>query len=125
MGKNQVEPPAHDIEQDQDTPEAPPLGTIENIGAAWAEGPEASLQQAADASAAAGRPLLVKTSLHLYDPSRQTYIGWRGQAWKASLTNAEAARTFRDALGVFFTALSMLGPERLIAILRREMSSGA
>lgn len=116
------------IDQDdagEQAEQTPPIGTIANIGDAWADGPEASLRQAATASENANRALLVKTSLHLYDPSKQTYIGWRGQAWKASLTNAEAARTFRDALGLFMQALSLLGPDRLTAILKREMSEAA
>lgn len=99
----------------------PPIGTIEDTSLAAAQGPEASLRQAADSAEAAGKPLLVKVGLHLYDTKRQNYIGWKGQSWKASLANAEAARVFRNALAVFFEALSLVGPARLIAVLRREI----
>lgn len=95
------------------------LGEIESVSETQLEGPEESLQQAARAAESAGKPLLVKVGMHLYDPSRRNYINWRGQAWKASLPGAAAARELRDVLAACFGALQVLGPARLIAVLQR------
>jgi hypothetical protein len=104
----------------EDTPLG--IGQIEDLSLSTQESPEASLRQAAEASAAAGKPLQVKVALHLYDPGKQTYIGWRRQAWRLALADAEAARGFRDTLAVFFAALAMLGPNRLRAVLQQAMA---
>lgn len=101
------------------------ISSIENVGAERIDALEASLQHAAQLAEAAGKPLTVKTSLHLYDVEKQSYNGWRGQAWKATVANASAAKKLRDALDGFFNALSVLGPDRLMAILAEAARKAA
>lgn len=101
------------------------LGTIRSVDDTLREAPEESLRRAADTAAAAGKPLLIKVGMHLYDPSKRNYIGWRGQSWKATVRDAGAARELRDALGVFFEALGGLGPARVIAVLREAVRAAA
>lgn len=101
------------------------IGTIANVYDERTEAPEVSLLTAAQAAQAAGKPLMIKTSLHLYDVSKQSYIGWRGQAWKASLSGVDAARKFKAALDTFFHALGVLGPDRLIAVLKQAVEEKA
>lgn len=73
---------------------------------------ERSLQVVADRCRRAERPIRMRVTISLFDPTANTYRGWRGMVWKVTVKDLDDAREFQQALEEFFDLYDTAGAER-------------
>lgn len=92
------------------TPSVTHVAEERNGGAAFARIATRSLERLGG--------IRLRIPLQILETEKHQFLGWRGQIWKCTVERVEDALAIRDAMELFFDALTQMGPGRLVAELK-------